>query len=93
MECGQYNELWPTVHMFPEQTAMAGQDVNAKTIMPIHWGAFKLSHHSWTDPVERVSQKAKELNINIITPRIGEPIVLDNMVVAQPDWWRLLGKE
>lgn len=93
MECGQYNELWPTVHMFPEQTAMAGQDVNAKTIMPIHWGAFKLSHHSWTDPVERVSQKAKELNLNVITPRIGEPIVLDNIVIGQPDWWQLLGKE
>ena len=87
LECGQYNELWPTVHMFPEQTAMAGVDVNAKMIMPIHWGAFKLSHHTWTDPVERVSRKAKELGIGIITPRIGEQIELDSMVISEPNWW------
>jgi L-ascorbate metabolism protein UlaG (beta-lactamase superfamily) len=87
LECGQYNELWPTVHMFPEQTAMAGVDVDAKMIMPIHWGAFKLSHHTWTDPVERVSRKAKELGIGIITPRIGEQIELDSMVISEPNWW------
>lgn len=88
MECGQYNKLWPAVHMFPEETAMAGVDVNAQTIMPIHWGAFKLSHHSWTEPVERVTQKANELGINLITPRIGEPIVLDSLVISQPNWWQ-----
>tara|TARA_R110002111_G_scaffold95064_2_gene147213 strand:- start:893 stop:1996 length:1104 start_codon:yes stop_codon:yes gene_type:complete len=88
LECGQYNELWPTVHMFPEQTAMAGVDVDAKMIMPIHWGAFKLSHHTWTDPVERVSRKAKELGIGIITPRIGEQIELDSMVISEPNWWQ-----
>ena len=88
LECGQYNELWPTVHMFPEQTAMAGVDVNAKMIMPIHWGAFKLSHHTWTDPVERVSRKARELGIGIITPRIGEQIELDSMVISEPNWWQ-----
>lgn len=88
MECGQYNELWPTVHMFPEETAMAGVDVNAKTIMPIHWGAFKLSRHTWTDPVERVTQKAAELGIGLITPRIGETIVLGSLVMSEPNWWK-----
>ena len=88
MECGQYNKLWPLVHMFPEETAIAGMDVQAKTIMPIHWGAFKLSHHSWTDPVERVSVKARELGLDLITPRIGEPIELDSIVIAQPNWWQ-----
>ena len=47
--------------MFPEETAQAGIDVKAKAIMPIHWGAFKLALHSWTDPIERVSRKAEEL--------------------------------
>tara|TARA_R110001592_G_scaffold363389_1_gene686939 strand:+ start:69112 stop:70245 length:1134 start_codon:yes stop_codon:yes gene_type:complete len=88
MECGQYNELWPTVHMFPEETARAGVDVKAKTIMPIHWGAFKLSHHTWTDPVERVTKKAEELGIGIITPRIGEPIVLESLIISEPNWWQ-----
>ena len=87
LECGQYNKLWPVVHMFPEETAQAGADLQAKTIMPIHWGAFKLAHHSWTDPVERVTKKANELGIHIITPAIGEQIELDSLGKTGSNWW------
>ncbi len=87
MECGQYNEMWPDVHMFPEETAQAGLDVKAKKIMPIHWGAFKLAMHAWTDPIERLSKKAKELNIDIVAPRIGETVVLNNENIVNQVWW------
>lgn len=89
MECGQYNKLWPLVHMLPEETAQAGLDIKAKRIMPIHWGAFKLASHSWTDPVERISKKAKELNVDLIIPKIGEiiEIGLNNSEEIYP-WWR-----
>ncbi|OUR91923.1 hypothetical protein A9Q87_08970 [Flavobacteriales bacterium 34_180_T64] len=87
MECGQYNEMWPEVHMFPEETAQAGLDIKAKKIMPIHWGAFKLAMHSWTDPIERVTKKAKELNIDVVTPRIGESIFLDGSNTLNDKWW------
>lgn len=87
MECGQYNEMWSDIHMFPEETAQAGVDIKAKTIMPIHWGAFKLAMHSWTDPIERVTQKAKELDINIVTPRIGESIFIKENQMTQDRWW------
>ncbi len=87
LECGQYNKLWPDIHMFPEETAQAGLDLEAKVIMPIHWGAFKLALHSWTDPVERASKKARELEIPMITPKIGEPIVLDALREATSNWW------
>ncbi|MGS0527905.1 MBL fold metallo-hydrolase [Zobellia nedashkovskayae] len=30
MECGQYNKMWPDIHMMPEETAQAGLDVKAK---------------------------------------------------------------
>ena len=88
IECGQYNELWPLVHMFPEETAQAGLDVNAKMIMPIHWGAFKLASHSWTDPVERLAKKAKELNIDMLIPKIGEPIEIKNIPIENSIWWK-----
>ncbi len=88
MECGQYNEMWPDIHMFPEETAQAGLDVKAKRIMPIHWGAFKLSMHSWTDPVERVTKKAKELNLPLITPKIGEAFLLNDENINNQDWWQ-----
>ncbi|WP_239985758.1 MBL fold metallo-hydrolase [Arenibacter hampyeongensis] len=88
IECGQYNEMWPDIHMFPEETAQAGLDVRAKQIMPIHWGAFKLAMHPWTEPVERLSKKAKELNLDLITPRIGEPINIDKLNVRTSEWWK-----
>lgn len=87
MECGQYDKLWPDIHMFPEETAQAGIDVQAHTLMPIHWGAFQLALHTWTDPIERVSKKAEALRIPLITPKIGEPIVIDELPKQYPIWW------
>ncbi|WP_246160838.1 MBL fold metallo-hydrolase [Maribacter flavus] len=88
LECGQYNKLWHEIHMMPEETAQAGVDVKAKVIMPIHWGAFKLAMHPWTDPVIRVSDKAKELNLPIVTPKIGEFIYLAEPTSNGGVWWK-----
>ncbi len=88
MECGQYNELWPDIHMFPEETAQAGIDVQATAIMPIHWGAFKLALHDWTDPIERVVRKADELQIPLVTPEIGEPILIEELPGHTGTWWK-----
>ncbi|MDH7446422.1 MBL fold metallo-hydrolase [Aquimarina sp. 2201CG14-23] len=90
IECGQYNEMWPDIHMFPEETVQAGLDVKAKKIMPIHWGAFKLAMHTWTDPIERVTKKATELNANIIVPKIGTSIFLDEDTKVEEEWWNLM---
>lgn len=88
MECGQYNTRWPDIHMFPEETAQAGLDVNAKAVMPIHWGAFKLALHSWIDPIERVTQKADELGLQLVAPQIGEVISLNKLDQRVSDkWW------
>lgn len=88
MECGQYNSMWPDIHMFPEETAQAGLDVKAKAIMPIHWGSFRLAMHPWTEPIERVATKAKALNIPLVTPKIGEPIELEKLPLPQTNWWK-----
>ena len=89
MECGQYNNLWPLVHMIPEETAQAGLDIKAKKMMPIHWGAFKLASHSWTDPVERLLKKSKGLKVDLVIPEIGEfiEIGLTDSAEIYP-WWR-----
>jgi len=87
LECGQYNELWKEIHMMPEEAAQAGVDVKAKKIMPIHWGAFKLAMHPWTEPVERVSKKASELGIPTTVPKIGEYIYLDADQISDEPWW------
>lgn len=87
MECGQYNEMWKEIHMMPEETAQAAIDIKANRIMPIHWGAFKLAMHSWTDPVERILKKATELNVSVVVPRIGESISLHQKDDTTTDWW------
>lgn len=86
MECGQYGDSWPFIHMTPEETAQAHLDVKGKILLPIHWGGFSLSGHSWTDPIERLLAKAQEFNIQVTTPRIGEAVELGKPL---PDskWW------
>jgi L-ascorbate metabolism protein UlaG (beta-lactamase superfamily) len=86
MECGQYNELWPNIHMMPEETVQAQLDLKGKLLMPIHWAGFALAMHSWTDPIERVSKRARELGVPMTTPRIGEPVQLHRSV-PQSNWW------
>ncbi|WP_051774941.1 MBL fold metallo-hydrolase [Formosa agariphila] len=87
IECGQYNELWHEIHMYPEETAQAAVDVKAKRMMPIHWGAFKLAMHTWTEPVERLEQAAKLHNLNVVIPKIGTPIMIDDATTKFDSWW------
>lgn len=87
MECGQYNERWTDIHMIPEETAQAAQDVRSEIFMPIHWAAFTLAMHSWTDPVERVLAKANEIGQPIYVPEIGEFIELDKNLEIERKWW------
>lgn len=88
LECGQYNEQWADIHMMPEETAQAGVDLKADKIMPIHWAGFQLGLHSWTDPIERVIKKAKELNLEVITPQIGQAISLKGSGNIYTEWWK-----
>lgn len=86
LECGQYYKDWPLIHMLPEEAVQAAIDVKAKVAMPIHWGAFTLAFHSWTEPVKRFLTKARELNVPVCTPQIGEIIVL-NQSYPNSEWW------
>lgn len=87
MECGQYNEMWSNIHMMPEETAIASKDVQAKLMMPIHWGAFTLALHEWTDPIKRVIKKSEELAIPLIAPKVGELVHVTDSVPTNQDWW------
>ncbi len=87
MECGQYNEEWKALHMMPEETVQAAIDLKSKLMVPIHWGAFTLAFHDWTDPAERVTKAAIELNMPISTPKIGEVLVVGDPIYPKERWW------
>ncbi|MDQ2753644.1 MAG: MBL fold metallo-hydrolase, partial [Bacteroidota bacterium] len=89
LECGQYNEAWHDIHMMPEETAQAALDVNAKAVLPVHWAKFCISLHAWNDPINRITKKGAELNVNIITPMIGEPIVIGG-THQNKRWWEMI---
>ncbi|MBP2626118.1 MAG: hypothetical protein H6Q68_829 [Firmicutes bacterium] len=88
MECGQYDERWSAIHMMPEETIQAHLDLKGKIIIPIHWSAFSLALHDWTDPIERVTKAAKEGHIDISTPKIGETIIIGANRYPSSIWWR-----
>ncbi|HCR90261.1 MAG TPA: hypothetical protein DIW50_07335 [Prolixibacteraceae bacterium] len=87
VECGQYNDGWPYIHMAPEETAQAHLDLQGKLLLPIHWGKFKLSLHHWTDPVERVLKAASSNGSQVTTPKIGEQIIVGEYT-PQANWWK-----
>jgi len=88
LECGQYNEMWPYIHMMPEQTAQAGIDLGAKVIWPVHWGKFTLAFHAWNDSPKRITKAADELRLKLTTPVIGEQIVIGT-TYPNRNWWEL----
>lgn len=87
IECGQYNKMWANIHMMPEESAQAGVDVKAKKMIPIHWAGFKLALHSWRDPIIRVLKKSKELGLPLVTPQIGEEVIIKDSVKVYKNWW------
>lgn len=88
IECGQYDERWADIHMLPEETVQAHIDVMGKLLLPIHWAAFSLAFHDWTDPIERVIKAAEERDVSITTPRIGEVVIAGSAENPVSTWWR-----
>lgn len=75
--------------MIPEQSVQAHIDANGKNMMLTHWGAFTLARHGWTEPVERALEEARKKDVNIITPKIGETVILDSELGHWNDaWWK-----
>ena len=86
LEAGQYNAMWPFIHMMPEETVQAVVDLKAGSLLPVHWGKFSLALHAWDEPIKRVIEKARSLNIKVHTPKIGQPLILDDHFQSE-NWW------
>ncbi len=58
-------------------------------MMLIHWGAFTLAYHGWSEPVERALLEAKEKEVNLIAPKIGETVLLNDIgSLPVSKWWK-----
>ncbi len=86
LECGAYNTKWHYVHMYPEETVQAHQDLKGNILHPIHWGTFDLSLHAWFEPMDRLTEAARLANIKVSTPIVGETTVF-NDYIPNSRWW------
>lgn len=77
IESGQFNDLWPNIHLHPHQSVQAAIDLHTKALLPIHWAKFKLAMHPWNGPINEIITLAKKESLLVTSPRIGQAVVLD----------------
>ncbi|MCA0364910.1 MAG: MBL fold metallo-hydrolase [Bacteroidetes bacterium] len=90
LENGQYNKAWPYIHILPEQFIKSAIELKAGRVLPVHSSKFALANHSWTEPLELLTQNNQKELINIATPKIGEPLMLNDKTQKFEKWWRSL---
>ena len=79
-------QAWKDVHMPPEESILTHKDLNAKVMLPIHWGTFNLAHHMWKEPIIRTLASANKEGVDLITPKVGEFVELGKDYSSQY-WW------
>ena len=87
MENGAYDAYWPSVHMTPEETVQAFQDVRGKVLFGVHNSTFDLAFHSWHDPLDRLAALAAARNLTLATPVIGEVLTV-GQARENKRWWQ-----
>lgn len=86
MECGQYNEDWRQLHLFPEEAVQAAIDAGAKRAMPVHWAGFNLSYqHTWQEPANSFVEIAKKKQLDYLLPPLGK--LFNVTSILQDKWW------
>lgn len=93
LDCGQYDERWANIHMNPEEAVAAAKDLNAATLLPSHVGRFSIARHAWDEPFIRIDSASNGENPRLLTPIIGEPVLLGNQRQAFTQWWVSLASQ
>ena len=91
LENGQYNEAWRSIHMMPEQTLQAADDLRATHFIPVHNSKFCISNHDWDAPLRTITSIAGTRRSRILTPVIGQIVALQAPEAASAEWWKAPG--
>jgi L-ascorbate metabolism protein UlaG (beta-lactamase superfamily) len=52
-----------TVHTSPEDALQAFQDLGSRTMIPMHYGTFRLSYEPMDEPIERLREAADRAGV------------------------------
>jgi L-ascorbate metabolism protein UlaG (beta-lactamase superfamily) len=85
MECGQYNEMWHQIHMYPEETVQSAIDAKVNISCIVHWSGFSLSLHPWKEPAQRFTKEAERLQLQYTHPILGK--INDLETQEKNEWW------
>jgi len=89
IQIGAYSPYWPDIHMTPEQAVRTHLDVGGGLLIPVHWATFNLALHAWSEPVDRIWQRAKEQEVSLSIPRPGEGVEVSSPLEVD-GWWQAL---
>ena len=87
LENGQYDQDWKYIHMMPEETAQAAEDLQARAVLPGHAGRFVLAKHTWDDPYKRLAKASLGKGYRLLTPTLGEPLHAADSAQGFRAWW------
>jgi L-ascorbate metabolism protein UlaG (beta-lactamase superfamily) len=72
--------------MNPEDAIKAHLALQARRMLPVHWGTFNIAFHDWDEPVKRAVEAANANSVDLVTPRVGEVVVAGQPFVSH-NWW------
>jgi L-ascorbate metabolism protein UlaG (beta-lactamase superfamily) len=92
IQIGAYSELWPDIHMTPEEGLQAHLDLQRGeahgVMLPIHWATFNLAPHPWAEPGEGSVTAATKAGTRLALPLPGQPFEPTAASVPVAPWWR-----
>ena len=90
LENGQYDDKWRYIHLLPAEILQAAKELKAKKIFPVHSSKFALGNHAWDEPLEKIIQNNAAEKLAVITPMIGEKVMLKENDQSFTHWWKNL---
>ncbi|MGQ0641327.1 MAG: hypothetical protein ACT4P6_11250 [Gemmatimonadaceae bacterium] len=90
LEIGAHHPAWGDIHLGPTNAIGARKLLGSGAFLPIHWGTFNLAMHPWDEPAETVFDLAPPAGIQLVMPKLGEPVEPARDRDIEP-WWRRVG--
>lgn len=89
LDNGQFDIKWKYIHNHPPETLQAAKELKAKKLLPVHSSKFPLSNHAWDHPLKTITSLNEQSAdpVNIITPMIGEKVLLGDVEQMFEKWW------
>jgi L-ascorbate metabolism protein UlaG (beta-lactamase superfamily) len=87
LEVGAFHAAWGDIHLGPENALKAHELLGGGALLPVHWGTFSLAMHAWDQPAEVLLERAVGANVQLVMPRLGEPVEPSHAECVHP-WWR-----